>query len=117
MSERRSAPRMALQARFKASVIDGNSSPDDKHCAGWTQDASVGGLNVKARRSLPLHSNVEIDLQCTHPIEELKIRGRVGWVRKESGNKSYFIGIFLDSSCKDDLISWRRLLERRGLNI
>jgi len=117
MRERRTAPRLALQARFKANVIDGDSSGEDDSCAGWTQDASVGGLNVKARRSLPLHSNVEIDLQCTRPIEELKIRGRVGWVRQESGNKTYLIGIFLDSSRKEDLITWRRLLERRGLNL
>ena len=116
MRERRTAPRLALQAKFKASVVDGDASRDEI-CSGWTQDASVGGLNVKARRSLPLHSNVEIDLRCTHPLEELKIRGRVGWVRKESGNKACFIGIFLDSSRKDDLISWRRMLERRGLDI
>jgi hypothetical protein len=117
MRERRSAQRLALQARFKASVISGDTSVEDNCCAGWTQDASVGGLNVKARRSLPLHSNVEIDLQCTRPIEELKIRGRVGWVRKESGNKTFLIGIFLDSSRKEDLITWRRLLERRGLDL
>lgn len=116
MRERRFAPRIPLRAKFEATVITGDSSSKKETCAGWTQDASAGGLNVRARRELPLHCRVDLDLHCTHPIEEMRIHGFVSWVRKDAV-QTYVIDIFLDPKHKDDLVAWRRMLVRPGLKM
>lgn len=116
MRERREAPRLSLRARFKAHVVsdDPEKKKNGDHCAGWTQDVSFGGLHLSSRKSLPLHSMVDLEISCTHPVESVTLRGRVGWVREE-GDKMHSIGVFLDGADKSDLVAWRRMLDRRGI--
>jgi hypothetical protein len=117
MRERREAPRLTLRARFRADVVsdEPEKASNGDHCAGWTSDVSFGGLHLSSRRSLPLHSMIDLEVSCTHPAESLTIRGRVGWVREEA-DKMHAIGVFLDAAEKSDLVAWRRMLDRRGIS-
>ncbi|MDA0991471.1 MAG: PilZ domain-containing protein [Verrucomicrobia bacterium] len=118
MRERRGAARIDLTAKVTATVLEPEVANGSKKnsCTGWTQDVSLGGLNLRTRKSLPLHARLDLDVHCEHPIETVHLRGRVGWVRQESGVR-HTVGVFLDETSKDDLVAWRRMLERRGLPV
>jgi len=116
MQERRVAARLPLKAKFTAVCVGGGTSSNGSGtgCSGWTSDVSFGGIQLRSRKTLPLHADVDIDVHCKHPIEEFTLHGQVGWVRKEGATMNE-IGVFLRGTAKDDLVAWQRMLVRRGL--
>ncbi|MCE9615428.1 MAG: PilZ domain-containing protein [Lentisphaerae bacterium] len=116
MPERRTAERVELKAKVRTFLVnpEGGVVSAKPECVGWTQDVSLGGIRVVARKPLPVHATVELEIDCKHPVESCQLRGQVGWLAQE-GKHGYLIGIFIRESSKDRLVTWRRILSRRGL--
>jgi hypothetical protein len=117
MHERRSTPRRPLKAKVVAMT---DTAPDvaaapTAQAAGWLLDASPGGMRVSMRKSLPIQDVADFRVECSAPWEVLPIRGRVGWIQRES-EKSFTCGIFICETSKERLLNWRRMLTRRGLS-
>lgn len=117
MKDRRITARVPLKAKCHAVCVsaDTSSNGNGTKCSGWTSDASLGGIQLRSRKALPLHADIEVEVHCTHPIEEFTLRGQVGWVRREGATMNE-IGVFLHGTDRNDLVAWRRMLVRRGLN-
>ncbi|MDA0577244.1 MAG: PilZ domain-containing protein [Verrucomicrobia bacterium] len=115
--DRRAKTRLSLKARVRARKVDPESglALDPPVCAGWTLDVSVGGVRFGSRKVLPLNSFVELDIDCTRPMESFKLRGQVGWLSRE-GDGGQSIGLFISETSRERLTAWRRMLERRGLD-
>ena len=117
MRERRSGSRQAFKAKVTITVIPAESVDAPSRpmvCKGWTQDVSLGGLHLRTRKALPVHAKADMDVHCERPAENMKLRGRVEWVRRES-DTACDVGIFIEDTPRDDLIAWHRMLVRRGL--
>lgn len=116
MLERREAARLAMKAKVRAHLIGqpGASEGVGAVYSGWTQDVSFGGLRLIMRKVPPLNAMIDMDIACTRPIEGHKLRGQVGWHCRE-GAQTYVVGVFVREPLKERLVTWRRMLERRGL--
>lgn len=116
MLDRRESSRLAMKAKVRATVVPetgGSPAAASEVFRGWTQDVSFGGLRMTSRKPPPLNSTIEMELECTRPIEQCALRGQVGWLCR-SGS-TYLIGIFIREPIKERLVTWRRILTRRGL--
>lgn len=113
MKERRTAGRLELPAKVAVTVLAHNGNGVDT-CSGRTRDVSLGGLRLRTRKALPLHANVSLELRCERPVEFMQVQGRVGWVQR-MGPTSFEIGVFVEGTPREDLVTWRRVLKRRGL--
>lgn len=116
MLDRRESSRLAMKAKVRATVVpEVGKAPaaTPGSFRGWTQDVSFGGLRMTSRKPPPLNSMIDMELECTRPIEQCALRGQVGWLCR-SGS-AYLIGIFIREPEKERLVTWRRILTRRGL--
>jgi len=81
---------------------------------GWTEDISAGGLRLKARKELPVGAELDMHVECTHPLENYDIHGRVMWCIRNSGARSVRVGIFVKETPREAFLAWSRMVARRG---
>jgi len=81
---------------------------------GWTDNISVGGLSLTSHKMLPVGEDVDLHIECTHPLESYEIGGRVMWCTQESGTQSAQAGIYVQETPREAFLEWSRMVARRA---
>lgn len=117
MKNRRAYPRSRQSSKITVCILDAPHAPDlvGRRYFSSTTDVSVAGLQFQARRSIPIDTRLNLQVEFVRPIESFKIPGRVVWNREDKPGKRYAVGIFFSDAPKEILAAWRRLLAERNL--
>ena len=113
--ERRAYQRLTEKHKVRLVVVSAPDEPSlrNKEYSGWTQDIGMGGLQLFARRSLPVGTVLDVRIELSRPHEVFERSGRVIWSQQPTGKGRVIIGVSFTDKSRETVIVWRRMLARR----
>ena len=113
--KRRQCPRLKEKHKVALTVMPGEDPPirRKKKLTCWTVDLSTGGVRLLSRKRLPIGSGVRVHIECSHPMEEYELSGRVMWTGNASERERFLLGVNLVPTVREKMLSWCRMIDRR----
>ena len=112
MEERRRAPRIEDENEVTITVVSGGKNlPEEEINGNHIKDISVCGAKIQTNILFPVNTLLGLDFISKGAHQQIKILGKVKWVKVVIENESYEFGVEFYPSKEmeklDDYISWQ----------
>jgi len=116
MRNRRAYNRIERHQTIKVKILSapGEKPPHGRAFSCSSEDLSVGGVQFSSNRQIEVNAGLTLQISFTRPNHSFLHKGRVVWIRKEEGKKSYRIGLFFTHDNPQNLIEWRKAIAALG---